>query len=141
MSVFEPVLQRCEREAPVGVMARLALGRALSPEWLDSLFEAEAERVFREALAPLADDPDLDVEHDAELLAKELGVPVRYTWYPDSMGFIRNTLRARICDIVIGTISNNELLQNTVDHAFPKEREYFVGLRLLADTGEDDDTE
>src|SRR3546814_5328935 len=29
------------------------------------------------------------------------------------MGFIRNTLRARICDIVIGTISNNELLQNT----------------------------
>ena len=26
-------------------------------------------------------------------------------------------------------------------HAFPKEREYFVGLRLLADTGEDDDTE
>jgi DNA-binding Lrp family transcriptional regulator len=26
-------------------------------------------------------------------------------------------------------------------HAFPKEREYFVGLRLLADNGEDDDTE
>ena len=49
----------------------------------------------------------------AELLAKELGVPVRYTWYPDTMGFIRNTLRARKCDLVMGTTMANELLQNT----------------------------
>src|SRR3546814_7398441 len=49
----------------------------------------------------------------AELLAKELGVPVRYTWYPDTIGFIRNTLRARKCDLVMGTTTANELLQNT----------------------------
>ena len=49
----------------------------------------------------------------AELLASDLGVPVRYTWYPDSMGFIRSTLNARRCDIVMGTVSGNELLQNS----------------------------
>lgn len=83
---------------------------------------ASAEAVDRSALRVCADPSNLPFSNDkgegfenkiAELLAKELGVPVRYTWYPDSMGFIRNTLRARVCDIVIGTISNNELLQNT----------------------------
>ena len=30
----------------------------------------------------------------AELLAEELGRPVAYTWYPQSIGFVRNTLGA-----------------------------------------------
>ncbi|MBC7945216.1 MAG: quinoprotein dehydrogenase-associated putative ABC transporter substrate-binding protein [Burkholderiales bacterium] len=45
----------------------------------------------------------------AELFAREMGVPVEYTWYPQRFGFIRNTLRARIpekngykCDVIIG---------------------------------------
>jgi quinoprotein dehydrogenase-associated probable ABC transporter substrate-binding protein len=49
----------------------------------------------------------------AELLASDLGVPVRYTWYPDSTGFIRSTLNARRCDIVMGTVAGNELVQNS----------------------------
>ncbi len=49
----------------------------------------------------------------AELLAKELGVPVKYTWFPQAMGFVRNTLRARKCDVVIGISLGFELLQNT----------------------------
>jgi quinoprotein dehydrogenase-associated probable ABC transporter substrate-binding protein len=49
----------------------------------------------------------------AELLASDLGVPVRYTWYPDSTGFIRSTLNARRCDIIMGTVAGNELVQNT----------------------------
>src|SRR5215207_973137 len=51
MSAFEPVLQRFERDAPVSVMARLALGRALNAEWLDGLFETEAERGYTRELA------------------------------------------------------------------------------------------
>jgi len=48
----------------------------------------------------------------AELFAKELGLPVEYTWYPQRFGFLRNTLRARLegggfkCDIIIGVPSN-----------------------------------
>ncbi len=49
----------------------------------------------------------------AELLASELGVPVRYTYFPDTVGFIRNTLGARKCDLIIGTAAGNELVQNS----------------------------
>lgn len=83
---------------------------------------ATAEAVDRSSLRVCADPSNLPFSNDkgegfenkiAELFAKELGVPVQYTWYPDTMGFIRNTLRARKCDIVMGTISANEMLQNT----------------------------
>ncbi len=49
----------------------------------------------------------------AELIAKELGMPVRYTWYPQATGFIRQTLRARKCDLIIGIPTANEMVQNT----------------------------
>jgi len=38
----------------------------------------------------------------AALFAKDLGTTVTYTWWPDRRGFIRNTLRANQCDVVIG---------------------------------------
>ena len=38
----------------------------------------------------------------AELVAKELGARPTYTWWPDRRGFIRNTLRANLCDVVVG---------------------------------------
>jgi ABC-type amino acid transport substrate-binding protein len=49
----------------------------------------------------------------AELIAAKLGVPVRYTWFPQATGFLRNTLRARRCDIVIGMVSGAELVLST----------------------------
>jgi len=49
----------------------------------------------------------------ADLLAKELGVPVRYTWFPQVTGFVRNTLGAGRCDLVIGAAQGEELMQNT----------------------------
>ena len=49
----------------------------------------------------------------AELMADELGVELAYTWYPQSVGFVRNTLGARLCDVVIGITSTSELMQNT----------------------------
>jgi quinoprotein dehydrogenase-associated probable ABC transporter substrate-binding protein/PQQ-dependent catabolism-associated CXXCW motif protein len=49
----------------------------------------------------------------AELLAADLGLELEYTWYPDSMGFVRNTLGAYRCDVVIGVVTTSELMQNT----------------------------
>jgi quinoprotein dehydrogenase-associated probable ABC transporter substrate-binding protein len=49
----------------------------------------------------------------AELLAKEMGVPVTYTWFPQAIGFVRNTLGAGVCDLVIGAAQGEELMQNT----------------------------
>ena len=38
----------------------------------------------------------------AQLIAKELHATVRYTWMPQRRGFIRRTLKAGACDLVMG---------------------------------------
>lgn len=38
----------------------------------------------------------------AEVLGRELGAAVRYTWWAQRRGFVRNTLAARACDVVLG---------------------------------------
>jgi quinoprotein dehydrogenase-associated probable ABC transporter substrate-binding protein len=38
----------------------------------------------------------------ATLLAQDLGDTVSYLWWPHRRGFIRNTIRARECDVLIG---------------------------------------
>ncbi|HEX6925424.1 MAG TPA: substrate-binding domain-containing protein [Longimicrobiaceae bacterium] len=45
----------------------------------------------------------------AELLAREMGAELRYTWWAQRRGFIRNTLRAGECDLVMGIPSSFEL--------------------------------
>ncbi|GLK66159.1 MULTISPECIES: substrate-binding domain-containing protein [Paracoccus] len=49
----------------------------------------------------------------ARLFGEKLGLPVVYTWFPQGPGFIRKTLRAGICDVVIGYAQGDELVQNT----------------------------
>jgi len=49
----------------------------------------------------------------AAMIGEELGVPVVYTWWPQTIGFVRNTLAARKCDIVMGAASGEGLMQNT----------------------------
>ena len=50
----------------------------------------------------------------AELVAAKLGrKSVSYTWFPMVMGFVRNTLRANRCDIIMGYAQGDELVQNT----------------------------
>ena len=38
----------------------------------------------------------------AELAARDLHTTVAYTWWPERRGFLRNTLDARACDVVMG---------------------------------------
>ena len=49
----------------------------------------------------------------AELLGRELGRPVRYTWFPQATGFIRRTLFEGRCDVVIGYAQGDEMVLNT----------------------------
>ena len=81
-----------------------------------------SETVDRSALRVCADPANLPFSNQAgdgfenkiaELVAEELSVPVEYTWFPQSTGFVRNTLQARRCDVVIGISLGFELLQNT----------------------------
>ena len=49
----------------------------------------------------------------ADLLAAALDKPAAYTWFPMTIGFIRRTLRANRCDVVIGYAQGHELVLNT----------------------------
>jgi mxaJ protein len=48
-----------------------------------------------------------------ELIARDLGASVRYTWWAQRRGMLRNTLNAGECDIVPGTASNLEGVATT----------------------------
>jgi mxaJ protein len=49
----------------------------------------------------------------ADLVAEELDARVEYTWFAQRRGFIRNTLRAGACDVVMGVPSSFELALTT----------------------------
>lgn len=67
----------------------------------------------------------------AGLFAAELGLPVVYVWHPQTLGFVRNTLGAYRCDVIMGTSALHELVQNT--------RYYYRSTYVLVYRAEDRD--
>jgi quinoprotein dehydrogenase-associated probable ABC transporter substrate-binding protein len=49
----------------------------------------------------------------ATLVGDQLHRPVEYTWWAQRRGFVRNTLNAGDCDLVIGTTAGMEMLSTT----------------------------
>ncbi len=49
----------------------------------------------------------------AELFAKQLGKSISYTYFPLGIGFVRNTLNAFKCDVVMGWAQGDDLVQTT----------------------------
>ncbi len=49
----------------------------------------------------------------AEMLAAKLGKKLAYTFFPQATGFVRMTLGAHKCDVIIGFPQGDELVQNT----------------------------
>jgi len=49
----------------------------------------------------------------AELVAQKLGKSLAYTWYPQAPGFVRNTLGAYKCDVIMGYPQGNDIVQST----------------------------
>src|SRR5213595_2062297 len=49
----------------------------------------------------------------AELLADKLGKGLSYSWYPQATGFVRNTLAAHRCDVIMGAPQGDDLVQVT----------------------------
>ncbi len=63
---------------------------------------------------PFSDEKGEGFENKlAELLASKLGKSLSYTWYPNSMGFVRNTLGAYKCDIIMGFPQGDDIAQVT----------------------------
>jgi quinoprotein dehydrogenase-associated probable ABC transporter substrate-binding protein len=49
----------------------------------------------------------------AQLLGAKLGKDVVYAYYPGATGFVRNTLNAHLCDVILGVPQGNDLVQPT----------------------------
>jgi mxaJ protein len=52
----------------------------------------------------------------AELVARDLNTRLRYTWWAQRRGFVRNTLNARECDLLIGVPSSFERASTTIPY-------------------------
>jgi quinoprotein dehydrogenase-associated probable ABC transporter substrate-binding protein len=96
------------------VAALLALAAPASAQVAD-LVDRSAFRVCADpANLPLSSTDETGFENRiAELFAEKLGVPVQYTWFPQVIGFVRQTLTQGRCDVVIGAAQGDELMLNT----------------------------
>ncbi len=52
----------------------------------------------------------------ANLIAREMGASVEYTWWAQRRGFFRNTLKAEACDLVMGVPSAFEMTLTTAPY-------------------------
>lgn len=74
------------------------------------------------ALRVCADPDNLPYSHEdgsgfenriAQLVADDFGVPLTYAWLPDRRGFVRKTMGAGLCDLIIGVPVAFERTLNT----------------------------
>mgnify|MGYP001323090258 CR=1 FL=1 len=89
-----------------------------------------------------------------EILAKDLGAEVSYVWWAQRRGFVRNTLKAGLCDLIPGTPADLEMLSPTAPYyrssyvfvtredgpdisSFddPRLRDLTIGVQLIGDDG------
>jgi len=49
----------------------------------------------------------------ASVIAAELGTDVRYYWWPQRRGFVRNTLDANVCDVIVGVPARSDAVLTT----------------------------
>lgn len=98
-----------------GILAGLMLGAPPLRAQVADLRAHDSLRVCADpAAVPMSAQDGSGFENRlASLLAERLGVPVRYTWFPQGPGFIRKTLRAGLCDVVMGYAQGDEMVLNT----------------------------
>lgn len=104
-----------------GIAAVVALS-AVRAQAQGAAPDTELELVDPKVLRVCADPSNLPFSNDkgegfenkiAELLAAKLGKSLAYTYYPQSTGFVRNTLGARRCDLIPGFPQGDDLVQST----------------------------
>ncbi len=115
------VLRADFRAAIVTAFAMTVLGGVAA----EAAEGARADLVNRSVLRVCADPANVPFSSDdpakpgfenkiAEIVADELGgIQVEYTWFPQATGFIRRTLFAKACDLVIGYAQGDEMVLNT----------------------------
>jgi quinoprotein dehydrogenase-associated probable ABC transporter substrate-binding protein len=66
---------------------------------------------------PFSDEKGEGFENEiAALIGRDLSLPVAYFWYPQVIGFVRVGLKGGRCDLVIGTVVGDDLMQTTTPY-------------------------
>ncbi|HET7883716.1 MAG TPA: quinoprotein dehydrogenase-associated putative ABC transporter substrate-binding protein [Acetobacteraceae bacterium] len=66
---------------------------------------------------PFSDEAGKGFENRlAELFAAKLSEPTTYTYFPQVIGFVRNTLNALRCDVIMGVAVGDDLVQTTTPY-------------------------
>jgi quinoprotein dehydrogenase-associated probable ABC transporter substrate-binding protein len=100
--------------AATGAAGVAGLARAAEGHRADLVNRLSLRVCADPANMPFSDEKGEGFENKiAETVAAELKVPVEYVWFPQATGFIRNTLFAKKCDVVMGYAQGDELVLNT----------------------------
>jgi mxaJ protein len=123
---------------------------------------ASAQEPQRTSLRVCADPDNLPYSHEdgsgfenriARLVASDFGLPLEYAWLPDRRGFVRKTMGAGLCDLIVGVPAEFERTLNTRpyyrssyvlvapaalalspgDFADPRLRRWRIGVQLVGD--------
>jgi quinoprotein dehydrogenase-associated probable ABC transporter substrate-binding protein len=95
--------------------------------WSGPAAAQTADIVDRSALKVCADPNNLPFSNEkkqgfenkiADLMGDAIKLKVQYTWFPQVIGFVRNTLQAHRCDVVMGTVAGDEIMQTTNPYYF-----------------------
>ncbi|MCZ4088930.1 substrate-binding domain-containing protein [Sinorhizobium psoraleae] len=113
--ILKATVLAISRFAAAGVLLVAVAGAAPAAAQTSDLVSKKAFRVCADpANLPMSDRSGTGFENRiAELMAAKLGLPLEYTWFPMATGFIRKTLQANACDVVIGFAQGDEMVLNT----------------------------
>jgi quinoprotein dehydrogenase-associated probable ABC transporter substrate-binding protein len=103
--------------AVIGLMLIVVRANAQGPG-LGGSAELVDQKTFRVCAdprnLPFSDEAGEGFENKlAELFARKLGEPASYTYFPQVIGFVRNTLNALRCDVIMGVAVGDDLVQTT----------------------------
>lgn len=63
---------------------------------------------------PFSNDKQEGFENKiAEMIARDMNLKLEYTWWAQRRGFVRNTLKSDLCDLIVGLPSSSELALTT----------------------------
>jgi quinoprotein dehydrogenase-associated probable ABC transporter substrate-binding protein len=114
--------QRPRLQRALAAALALALSSTIGARAQEADDNGALELVDPHVFRACADPHDLPYSNEAgegfenkiaELFAKKLGKSLAYTFYPDATGFIRMTLNARRCDVVLGIAQEADIVQPT----------------------------
>jgi quinoprotein dehydrogenase-associated probable ABC transporter substrate-binding protein len=97
----------------------LVAGGPAGAQTSDTVDRSELKVCADPSNLPYSDEKKEGFENKiAELIGGELGLKVDYAWFPQIIGFVRTTLRAHLCDLVMGTVAGDEIMQTTNPYYF-----------------------